>query len=49
MIGIDTLGESTQAVATVGLILSEAITLHIGYGALTRIAGSTVHEALGGD
>lgn len=49
MVGIETLSGSTQAVATVGLILSEAITLYIGYGALTRIAGSTVHEALGGD
>lgn len=49
MFGIETLSGSAQAAATVGLILSEAIALYIGYGALTRITGSTVHEALGGD
>lgn len=41
-------GESGQAVATVGLILVEALVLYVGYGALTRIASPIARELLVG-
>ncbi len=42
-------GESGQAVATVGLVLAEAITLYVGYGALMRVASPAVCELLVSD
>ncbi|WP_164974814.1 DUF7512 family protein [Halegenticoccus tardaugens] len=49
MFEIGLLGGSVQAVITVGLVLSEAIILYIGYGALSQVASSTVLEALEGE
>lgn len=49
MVGLETLGGSTQGVATVGVVFLQAIALYFGYGALTRLAGSTVLNAVGGD
>ena len=49
MFGIESLSGSAQAVATVGLVLAEAIALYVVYGALSSTVGSTVIDALGGD
>lgn len=49
MIGLETLGGSAQAVATIGVVLAEAVTLYVGYGAVTRIASPAVIELLGGE
>lgn len=38
---------SGPAVVTVGLVLAEAITLYVGYGALTRIASRITRDLLG--
>uniref|UniRef100_UPI00300E965D DUF7512 family protein n=1 Tax=Halalkalicoccus ordinarius TaxID=3116651 RepID=UPI00300E965D len=40
---------SGPAVVTVGLVLAEAITLYVGYGALTRIAGRIARDLLEGN
>lgn len=37
---------SAEAVVTVGLVLAEAITLYVVYGALTRIANRTARDLL---
>ena len=42
-----TLGGSGEAIATVGLILAEAIVLYVGYGALTRVVSPAARELLG--
>lgn len=49
MIGFEILGGSAQAVATIGLVLAEAITLYLGYGAVTRIVSPAALELLGGE
>ncbi|WP_162994044.1 DUF7512 family protein [Halalkalicoccus subterraneus] len=49
MIGLDILGSTAQAVTIVGLVLVEAITLYVGYGAITRLASPAVFELLGGE
>ncbi|MDL5360466.1 hypothetical protein [Halalkalicoccus sp. NIPERK01] len=49
MIGLETLSGSAQAVATIGVVLAEAITLYVGYGAVTRIASPAAIELLGGE
>jgi hypothetical protein len=49
MFGIESVSGSAQAVATVGLVLAEAIVLYVVYGALSSTVGSTVIDALGGD
>lgn len=49
MIGLEILGGSAQAVATIGLVLAEAITLYLGYGAVTRIVSPAALELLGGE
>jgi hypothetical protein len=49
MFGIETLSGTMQAVALVGLVLVEAITLYVGYGGLVRVLGPTVVDALGGE
>lgn len=49
MFGLELLGGTAQAVATVGIVLAEAIVLYVGYGALTHVAGPQVRETLGGD
>ena len=41
------LGGSGGAIATVGLILAEAIVLYVGYGALTRVISPAARELLG--
>jgi hypothetical protein len=37
MFGIETLSGNAQAAALIGLVLLEAIALHVGYSGLTRI------------
>lgn len=37
------------AAATVGLVLAEAVVLHVGYGALAHIASPAVRDLTGGD
>ncbi|KYH26402.1 hypothetical protein HAPAU_15000 [Halalkalicoccus paucihalophilus] len=49
MIGLDVLGSSVQAVTTVGFVLAEAITLYLGYGAVTRLVSPAALELLGGE
>ncbi|SIR91579.1 hypothetical protein SAMN05421858_4497 [Haladaptatus litoreus] len=49
MFGLETLSSSVQAVVTVGLVLTEAITLYVGYGIFSSVAGETVLEMIGGD
>ncbi|EJN58453.1 hypothetical protein SAMN04487950_0992 [Halogranum rubrum] len=49
MFGIEALSGSMQAVVLVGLVLSEAIALYVGYGGLVRLVGPTVVNALGGE
>ncbi|MFB6096741.1 MAG: hypothetical protein ABEJ74_05080 [Haloferacaceae archaeon] len=49
MFGIESLSGSAQAVATVAAVFVEALALYVGYGLLTRIAGATVLDALGGE
>ncbi|MFB6077991.1 MAG: hypothetical protein ABEJ80_03315 [Halarchaeum sp.] len=49
MLGIESLGGSAAAAATVGAVLAEAMVLYVGYGALTRIVGSHALDALGGE
>ncbi|WP_425601201.1 DUF7512 family protein [Haloplanus halobius] len=48
MFGLESLSSSTQAVATVGLVLAEAIVLYVGYGALSNTVGPAVVDAIGG-
>jgi len=49
MFGLEALTGSTEPVATLGLVLVEAIVLHFGYGALSQTVGSTVFDTIGGD
>lgn len=47
MFGLELLSGTAHAVAIVGIVLTEAIALYVGYGALTQIVGPTVRETLG--
>lgn len=49
MFGLETLGGSAEAAATVGVVLGEAITLYVGYGAVARIVTPTDRNLLGGE
>lgn len=49
MIELTTLPGPIQALATVGVVLVEALVLYVGYGALSRIAKPTIMNALIGD
>ncbi|MGZ0746937.1 DUF7512 family protein [Haloparvum sp. AD34] len=49
MFGLEALTGSTRAVATVGLVLVEAIILYLGYGALSQTVGSAVIDTIVGD
>ena len=49
MFGLELLGGPAQAVATVGIVLAEAVVLYVGYGALTHIVGPPIRETLEGD
>lgn len=49
MFGLQSLSGSAQAVATVGVVLAEAIGLYLAYGLLSNTVGATVIDALGGD
>ncbi|MFC4360523.1 hypothetical protein ACFO0N_21460 [Halobium salinum] len=40
---------SAEAIATIGLVLAEAIALYVGYGALSSVVGETILDAVGGD
>lgn len=42
-------GGTVQAMTIVGVVLAEAIALHVGYGALAAIVGPSIRELLGGD
>ena len=46
MFGIETLSGNAQAAALIGLVLVEAVVLHVGYSALTRIAAPSVRRLL---
>jgi len=45
----DAMTEGMRAVATVGVVFAEAIALYVGYGAITRVASSTVLDAIVGE
>ena len=49
MLGLETLSGSQAAAVTVGIVFLQAIALYAVYGALARIAESTVLDALGGE
>ncbi|WP_435157459.1 DUF7512 family protein [Haladaptatus sp. DFWS20] len=49
MFGLETLSSSAHAVVTVGLVLTEAIALYVGYGAFSSVAGTTVLDMVGGE
>ncbi|WP_425499011.1 DUF7512 family protein [Halobium salinum] len=49
MLGIESMSGSAEAIATIGLVLAEAIALYVGYGALSSVVGETILDAVGGD
>ncbi|WP_185715628.1 DUF7512 family protein [Halocatena pleomorpha] len=49
MFGLELISGSVQAIATVGLVFAEAITLYVGYGALSSTLGQVIIDAVGGD
>ena len=49
MFGFEALSGSVEAAATVGLVLTEAIVLYVGYGALSGLAEPTILDVVGGD
>lgn len=49
MLGVESLGGWTQAAVVIGLVLVEAIVLYVGYGALERLVGSTITDAIRGE
>lgn len=49
MFGLEALTGSTRAFATVGLVLTEAIVLYLGYGALSRTVGAAAIDAIVGE
>jgi hypothetical protein len=46
MFGIETLTGNAHAAALIGLVLVEAIVLHVGYSGLTRLLAPTIEEFL---
>ena len=46
MFELATLPGSLEGLTTVGIVLAEALLLHVGYGRLTRVAGPNVEAAL---
>lgn len=46
MFGIEHLTGDAQAVATVGVVVVEALVLNVGYAALSRVASPAVTAAL---
>ncbi|WP_433629822.1 DUF7512 family protein [Halomicrococcus sp. NG-SE-24] len=49
MLGIESLSGNALAVATVGVVLAEAMVLYVGYGALSRVAGPQLLDAVSGE
>jgi hypothetical protein len=49
MFGLETLDGWAQAVAVMGIVLVEAIALYVGYGALERLLGPRITNAIRGD
>ncbi|WP_458207598.1 DUF7512 family protein [Haladaptatus sp. NG-SE-30] len=49
MVGIESFGGNVQAVSTVGIVLVEAIVLYVGYGALSRVMGDEIMDAVRGE
>ncbi len=49
MLGLESLSGNAQAVATVGVVLAEAMVLYVGYGALSRVAGPEIVDAVQGE
>ncbi|MEF8788531.1 MAG: hypothetical protein V5A61_00245 [Haloarculaceae archaeon] len=47
MFGIETLSGNAQAAALIGIVLVEAIVLHVGYSGLTKLAAPTVKRLIG--
>ena len=45
--GIETLSGNAQAAALIGIVLVEAIVLHVGYSGLTKLAAPTVKRLIG--
>ncbi|WP_458187266.1 DUF7512 family protein [Haladaptatus sp. NG-WS-4] len=48
MVDIGALGADVESLTTVGIVLVEAIVLYVGYGALTRVAGDGIMDAIRG-
>ncbi|GGL40538.1 hypothetical protein EFA46_014765 (plasmid) [Halarchaeum sp. CBA1220] len=49
MLGLETLSGPLQAVATVGIVLAEALALYVSYGALSHLAQSTILATVRGE
>lgn len=49
MVGVESIMATLEAGSSVGLVLVEAIVLYVGYGALTRVAGPIVKNAMIGE
>lgn len=49
MFGLESLTGTTQAAAIIGIVLLEAIVLYVGYGALERVLGPAITDALRGE
>jgi hypothetical protein len=49
MLGVESLGGWAQAAVVIGLVLVEAIVLYVGYGALERLVGSAITDAIRGE
>jgi hypothetical protein len=49
VVGVESLGGWGQAVAVIGVVLLEAVVLYVGYGALERLVGPRIIDAIRGD
>jgi hypothetical protein len=49
MIDVASLPSTAQAAVQVGAVLSEAIALYVGYGAVTSVLSPRVRRAIGGE
>ena len=49
MFGIETTAAPVGAALLIGVVLVEAIVLYVGYGALERLLGPAITDALRGD
>jgi hypothetical protein len=49
MFGLESLNGTALAVALIGIVLVEALTLYVGYGALQRLFGPRLMKVIRGE